>query len=383
MKKILIYVAVGIVLAGLTGYAWLNTCGGYELRLNNIMVIFGEPDESDLDLDGPYLFHQKDSLIEFKVTNGTIERKSLSNGDSSLVFTCFAEEINAKFSFQLFDFSADTGSVYKDANPIFVVSDIEGNFKDFRQILQSSGVIDDNYKWIFGKGHLVLLGDYFDRGWDVMPCLWLCYELQRQAKLAGGKVHFILGNHEFMNLTGDNRYVDIKYRAFANEIGLNYKDLFSQKSELGEWLRTKNAVVKIGDYVFTHGGISPQVISQRLSIPHLNRIVRESMDHPSTDSSSTPYLLTEHEDSPLWYRAYVRGDTLSQEAVNAITAALDCSVIFVGHTSVKKIERKYSGKIIPVDVDHRKLRGSGKSRAVLISNGKMWGVNERGLKLEL
>ncbi len=45
-------------------------------------------------------------------------------------------------------------------------------------------------------------GDMFDRGDQVTECLWLVYALEETAKAAGGYVHFILGNHELMNLQG-------------------------------------------------------------------------------------------------------------------------------------------------------------------------------------
>ncbi len=44
-------------------------------------------------------------------------------------------------------------------------------------------------------------------------CLWLIYSLEEKAKAAGGYVHFILGNHEIMNMQGDFRYVQDKYRS--------------------------------------------------------------------------------------------------------------------------------------------------------------------------
>ena len=63
------------------------------------------------------------------------------------------------------------------AQPIVVVSDVEGDFSWFRYFLQKNRIVDRQLTWTFGKGHLVLLGDYFDRGTDVLPCLWLAYQL--------------------------------------------------------------------------------------------------------------------------------------------------------------------------------------------------------------
>jgi hypothetical protein len=60
-------------------------------------------------------------------------------------------------------------------------------------------------------GSLILTGDFFDRGLRVTECLWLMYKLEGEALAAGGRVHFLLGNHEVMNLSGDHTYVRSKY----------------------------------------------------------------------------------------------------------------------------------------------------------------------------
>ena len=38
--------------------------------------------------------------------------------------------------------------------------------------MKSLGIIDKNLNWKFGKGHLVVLGDIFDRGSMVTEVLW-------------------------------------------------------------------------------------------------------------------------------------------------------------------------------------------------------------------
>ena len=59
------------------------------------------------------------------------------------------------------------------------------------------------------------------------------YELENQAEAAGGMVHFVLGNHEEMNLSGDFRYVRNKYMNVAKKMNCDYADLYSSKTELG------------------------------------------------------------------------------------------------------------------------------------------------------
>ncbi len=62
----------------------------------------------------------------------------------------------------------------------------------------------------------------FDRGEQVTECLWLIYSLEEKAKAVGGYVHFVLGNHEIMNLQGDFRYVQEKYKITAQVMARPY-----------------------------------------------------------------------------------------------------------------------------------------------------------------
>ena len=70
-----------------------------------------------------------------------------------------------------------------------------------------SGIIDDNESWIGGTTHLVQLGDILDRGDTERNCIDLLFRLRQEARLAGGQVHILLGNHEVMNVDLDFRYV--------------------------------------------------------------------------------------------------------------------------------------------------------------------------------
>ena len=91
------------------------------------------------------------------------------------------------------------------------ISDFDGHIEGFTMILRGEGVIDSNFNWTYGNGHLIISGDLFDRGFHITECMWLLYKLESEAAIAGGKVHLIIGNHEIMNMTDDWRYVDVKY----------------------------------------------------------------------------------------------------------------------------------------------------------------------------
>ena len=99
---------------------------------------------------------------------------------------------------------------------------------------------------------------------------WLLYGLQQQAAAAGGAVHFVLGNHETMVLYDDLRYVNPKYLRSAQLLGRSYPQLYGADSVIGQWLRTRPVLLKIGDTLFLHGGISPEAVQLALDPARTN-----------------------------------------------------------------------------------------------------------------
>ena len=78
----------------------------------------------------------------------------------------------------------------------------------------------------------------------------------------------LLGNHEIMNVLGNMKYVDEKG---ASDFG-NYekrKELFKPGKKWAKYLAcTRNSIVKIGDWIFVHGGLLPQWVDN-MSIKNL------------------------------------------------------------------------------------------------------------------
>ena len=60
---------------------------------------------------------------------------------------------------------------------IAAISDIHGNYLGAVALLKAQRVLDGNLRWAFGKGHLVVTGDTFDRGPGVTETLWLLRSL--------------------------------------------------------------------------------------------------------------------------------------------------------------------------------------------------------------
>ena len=87
----------------------------------------------------------------------------------------------------------------------------------WQDIARGAGLIDAGGHWAGGKTILVQLGDITDREPDSLKIVRNLQQLQKEAPRKGGKVVVVLGNHEAMNLLGDNRYTTAgEYAAFAD-----------------------------------------------------------------------------------------------------------------------------------------------------------------------
>jgi len=319
--------------------------------------------------DGPYIIYEDKSILVLRgvENNGeeVLRSERIRKKRLKEITVYKAGFLPRRFRVKLKKTICKAPSVYPDGEKLFLVSDIEGNFNTLINLLQQHDIIDDNFDWIFGKGHLVVLGDVFDRGLHVTEMLWFLYRLEDQAKSRGGYVHLILGNHEVMNLQCDLRYVESKYTQFAaltdSLEGIDYVTLWGPESELGRWLRSKNVIEKIGDKLFVHGGVSPQLVATDLSLEAVNDSLRLAIDKPKERWTRLDSLLLK-KNGPLWYRGYFELEDenhirATPEQVETVLKQYSVRCIVVGHTLVEKPVLLYAGHVCAIDVvppkDHR------------------------------
>lgn len=282
-----------------------------------------------------------------------------------------ADKPGRYFSFRLQHLLYNEPAEYSKPSKLFVVSDIEGNFQAFCKLLLKNGVIDKYFNWQFQDGHLVILGDCFDRGEQVTECLWLIYSLEQKARKKGGYVHFILGNHEIMNMNGDWRYVHPKYAVTSLNSKKSPTALYDANSELWRWLHTKNIMEKIGDILFVHAGIATEINEINLSLTEINSLARAYYNRSNEFSTDTLIqLLFNSERSPFWYRGYYQGG-VSEEQINATLSKFGVSTIVTGHTVVEHVSSFYNGKVINIDTDH----AGGISEGLFIKHSKFYRVD--------
>jgi hypothetical protein len=269
-------------------------------------------------------------------------------------------------------------------SPIFVVADTHGEYEILAQMLTSQKIVDARLRWAFGRGHLVVLGDVFDRGPNHLEILWLLYSLEAQAEKAGGGVHLVLGNHELMAMKGDARYLNPKYVETAQVLGAPaYAALFAPDSVLGQWLRSKPVVLKVNDLLCLHGGISRALVDQRLTLAQINGAVRHWLEGsvPEEEAGRADFLTTSL--GPLWYRGYFAeagdftGATMAD--VDLTLAHFGVRRILVGHTIVPTITPLYDGKVIAVQVYPRREGGAVHFESLLIHPGELLRATPDGL----
>ena len=336
--------------------------------------------------DGPYVMY-RNGLVHTRYVretdgNAHIHEDSFALAEKSNIVLKVNTDIPGKtFSVRLKDQLENEKAEFPKAEKLLVISDIEGHFAAFRKLLQGNGVIDEEFNWTFGHGHLVLMGDFVDRGDLVTEVLWLVYSLEEKAKAAGGYVHYILGNHEIMNMSGDLRYLNKKYVDNAQLLNENFVKLFGEDSELGRWFRTKNVAEKIGTMLFVHGGISDRVNSMDISLKEINKMVRPFYAD-STYKYPDPKLDTLYSDlGPFWYRGYYAGN--AGDVLPRIDSTLDkfrVKHIATGHTIIADtVSIFFEGKLINTDVPHAK----GFSEALLVDGRHFYRVNSLGEKFLL
>jgi len=329
--------------------------------------------------DGPYVFYDKDNVTAFSIDGDKVDKKAFAKTSPS-VLKVQTDEVKS-FNVNLMPSLSVQQAIYPKAEKLFVLSDIEGNFDAFRKLLQKNRIVDENLNWTFGNGHLVFGGDMFDRGRQVTECLWLIYSLEEKAKAAGGYVHFVLGNHEIMNIMGDHGYVEQKYEDNATLMDKTLIQLYNEDSELGRWLRTKNIVEKIGDILFLHGGISRKLNNLPVTIADINDLARpnyalksDKYEDDKVNSIMNPQT------SPFWYRTYYEDKKDMPQIIDSTLQKFGVKHIITGHTIVADtISVHYGGKVINTDVHH----AEGKSEALLIEGDKFYRVNTEGKRVLL
>jgi Calcineurin-like phosphoesterase len=300
---------------------------------------------------------------------------------------------------------------FDGAERVVAIADVHGAYAELVALLQATAILDAELRWSGGDSLLVSLGDLVDRGAQSREVLDLLMRLQREAAVAGGAVHVVLGNHEAMTLLGDLRYVapadyaefaaeepaalraevyerfradnpalepDIASASFEQRFPPGYfarQQAFAPNGRYGSWLLALPSIVVIGDTAFVHGGLPKLVASTAPEeLNERNRRALRAAASPPAGDSTAPALEGAGlgEDGPLWYRGSVYCKPIIEEPVlDAALANLRAARVVVGHTPTedRRVHELYGGKLLMLDTGMLAQYYGGRPAALIVENG--------------
>ncbi len=326
--------------------------------------------------------------------------------------------------------AADQPYEWQGIKKIVAIGDLHGDFNNFVEILKGVKLVDDSLHWIAGATHFVQTGDILDRGPDARKIFDLIMALEKEAEEAGGMVHMLIGNHEEMNITGiaiDNpRYVTVEqFKSFLpddfrekkesefkkkfdkensdtsgnelsyeNELRNYWSDILKKdkrtKSEYtrffnenyGKWILKHNAVIKINDTVFVHGGISKKY--SQMSLKDINNQLRRELEEfrlalkRGTVLRTRPKIVYD-QDGPLWYRRLAQEDEEGfSDEVQTILDNLGAKHMVIAHTPRRgsqvigeEFVSRFDKSIWVIDTGISEVYG-GFLSALIIEDGDIW-----------
>ncbi len=366
--------------------------------------------------------------------------------------------------------AAISSAAPEPAPRIVAVGDIHGDVRAFSSILQRAALIDANGRWTGRNAVLVQTGDYLDRGPDVPAVIDLLMSLEKQARDAGGQAHVLLGNHEAMNAMGDLRYVSPqavahfadgrserrRQSAFRDHVRLaearqkafrdvsetfeipavyqvpseaawmqahppgyiEYVEAFGPRGRYGRWIRQRPVVVQVGDTVFLHGGLDPEIgfkkledatarartelaffdrlrevlVEEKVALPfftfeEINEAARAEIAR-ETAGSKEPEAAAQHRlaevlrigrwsiiaaNGPLWFRGYA---TWTDEEGPALVDRLQQQYgpvrFVVGHTQPddRHVQARFDNRVFLIDTGLSSTYENGRASALEIQDGR-------------
>lgn len=300
--------------------------------------------------DGPYLSINNNELKSISVRNGVVKKTEVTSENFYLLSRRYDLRFTYNDIWKKINSEPETHSFTTEGS-IAIMADLHGEYDNYVKLLKRTGIIDRHLNWSFGNGHLVILGDIFDRGPMVTEILWHLFGLEMQAAASGGRVHLLLGNHEYMILTGDDKFINNKYRHVEQLTGKSYSEFFVSSSVLGNWLRKMPVVIKINNMLFTHAGISTELVREKKDIDQMNMIYRDMLTVRPADGSdlTSGSMRNTQLGEMLFFRGYFTDDLFSESKLDSILTFYGVDRIIVGHTTLSEVKSMYNNKLIGID----------------------------------
>ena len=261
---------------------------------------------------------------------------------------------------------------------IIVIGDLHGDWNVTKEIFLKAKLIDLNFRWIAEPKNTIVVqvGDIVDRGGRPDTIGDECSELKimdfldechSKAKLYGGGVYCILGNHELMNVVGNFTYsTPMSIKCFGG--AEKRRDAFKPTGSIARrFAFTRNVVLKVGSFLFVHAGIAPKHLTK--NIKEINQDMRDYLTSPGAQFTTEFQEYYMAYEGILWNREF----SLGKPDCNKIQKVLNhfkVGSMIVGHTVQEQgINSKCEKKIWKVDTGMSDAFGvNGKIQVLEILN---------------
>jgi hypothetical protein len=364
--------------------------GGRDPDWNGTVVLRWDPERRALEWmqrprmarDGPYVFCEAHGYTVVETmpsdTGWRLQTGRLPAHPLPVITVRVGDVADTRFDVPLRP-AARAQRADEPGNPpkLLMLSDMEGQFDRFVALLRAQGVIDAGLHWAYGRNHIALVGDLVDRGEQVVPLLWLVYRLEGEAERAGGRVHYVLGNHEQMALAGNMESWPERMRATAQALDGGSKRMFSDASVLGQWLRSKPVIARVGDHLLVHGGISAGFLRTDLTVDAANALARPHLhSHRVLMPARVQAVLGRS--GVTRYRGLAKPDARIEEDpvahLRQVAQRYGVRRVAIGHTIAPDIALQHHGLLLRLDVHHK----TQVPQAALYAGGRLWRVYADG-----
>ncbi len=285
---------------------------------------------------------------------------------------------------------------YTNVSKIYAIGDIHGDCSILIKMLKNLGLINKSLEWCGKDAHVVQLGDLLDgyirhdmissadrdtiMALEEFTILELLNDLDFQARKVGGRVHYLIGNHELMNVLGDFSYVLTEH---MTEIPRNIRKLlFQPGGYMAQMLACHSySILKINDWIFCHGGLLPEHIEKldkNKQINQINNTLRKVLLNEITleQLSDDEKNIIIGSNGLFWTRHYkfdeLKCDTLD-DTLKIINNDKNKGGLILGHTPHSKITAECNKKLFFVDIGLSRAFPSSKynkMEALLIEKNK-------------
>jgi len=271
---------------------------------------------------------------------------------------------------------------------IVVIGDLNGQITLFEKMLTGLRLTTKSGDWRGGRSVLIQLGDICNRGPGARAAMDLMFTLSEQAKEAGGKALWLLGNHEVLSALQHEAYVTAdEYLEFATEDEIDmfyalrmqqvhrflgapyrretilpiggriraweeenapgrseYRLAMGPKGRYGKEIRSLPIAVKYGSLIFVHAGLSPMWAS--VGLEGLQEHAEKAWaQNPEYYADLEPKGILRDPNGPLWHRDYCfDGGMDTRHRIRSALECLDGEHMVIGHTRTDAVRASLVGR---------------------------------------